>query len=46
MSTPVEPIVPAVAAEWRPRFNPWAIAITVTLATYEFVTCLRAAAPE
>ncbi|MDP8990250.1 MAG: hypothetical protein M3N41_09270 [Acidobacteriota bacterium] len=33
MNTVVEPIVPA-AAEWRPRFNPWAIALTVTLATF------------
>jgi len=24
----------AAAAEWRPRFNPWAIALTVTLATF------------
>ena len=34
MSTAVDPIVPAVAPEWRPRFNPWAIAMTVTLATF------------
>ena len=33
MSTAVDPIVPA-KAEWRPRFNPWAIALTVTLATF------------
>src|SRR6202045_4247345 len=34
MSTAVDPIVPAAAPEWRPRFNPWAIAMTVTLATF------------
>src|SRR5271169_7003024 len=34
MSTTADPIVPAVKAEWRPRFNPWAIAMTVTLATF------------
>src|SRR4051812_2047768 len=34
MSTAVEPIVPATVPEWRPRFNPWAIAMTVTLATF------------
>jgi hypothetical protein len=33
MSTAVDPIIPA-KAEWRPRFNPWAIAMTVTLATF------------
>jgi DHA2 family multidrug resistance protein len=25
---------PAVAAPWRPRFNPWVVALTVTLATF------------
>ena len=34
MSTAVDPIVPAAEPEWRPRFNPWAIAMTVTLATF------------
>ena len=34
MSTAVEPIVPDAAPEWRPKFNPWAIAMTVTLATF------------
>jgi DHA2 family multidrug resistance protein len=34
MSTTADPIVPAARAEWRPRFNPWAIAMTVTLATF------------
>ena len=34
MSTAADPIETAVAAEWRPRFNPWAIAMTVTLATF------------
>src|SRR5665213_3124007 len=34
MSTAVDPISPEVAPEWRPRFNPWAIAMTVTLATF------------
>ena len=34
MSTTADPVVPAVKAEWRPRFNPWAIAMTVTLATF------------
>jgi len=34
MSTTADPAVPAVQAEWRPRFNPWAIALTVTLATF------------
>lgn len=33
MSTAVDPIV-SPKAEWRPRFNPWAIAMTVTLATF------------
>ena len=34
MSTVVDPIETAAAPEWRPRFNPWAIAMTVTLATF------------
>jgi MFS transporter, DHA2 family, multidrug resistance protein len=34
MSTAIEPIEIAAAPEWRPRFNPWAIAMTVTLATF------------
>jgi DHA2 family multidrug resistance protein len=34
MSTTADPLIPAVKAEWRPRFNPWAIAMTVTLATF------------
>ena len=34
MSTASDPIVGAAPAEWRPRFNPWAIALTVTLATF------------
>src|SRR5258707_7892214 len=34
MSAAVDPIETAAAAEWRPRFNPWAIAMTVTLATF------------
>jgi len=34
MSTAIDPIVADVAPEWRPRFNPWAIAMTVTLATF------------
>jgi DHA2 family multidrug resistance protein len=33
MSTTAEPAA-AERAEWRPRFNPWAIALTVTLATF------------
>ncbi|MDP8989938.1 MAG: DHA2 family efflux MFS transporter permease subunit, partial [Acidobacteriota bacterium] len=33
MSTVADPIISA-KAEWRPRFNPWAIAMTVTLATF------------
>ena len=34
MSTVVDPIKTSAAPEWRPRFNPWAIAMTVTLATF------------
>src|SRR5260370_7998521 len=34
MSTAADQIVTSAPAEWRPRFNPWAIALTVTLATF------------
>ena len=34
MSTAVDPIVPAAAPSGGRRFNPWAIAMTVTLATF------------
>ena len=34
MSSVVDPIEVAAVPEWRPRFNPWAIAMTVTLATF------------
>src|SRR5258708_4621846 len=34
MSTAADPIKTSAAPEWRPRFNPWAIAMTVTLATF------------
>jgi DHA2 family multidrug resistance protein len=30
----IEMEAPAVAAPWRPRFNPWVVALTVTLATF------------
>ena len=34
MSTTADPLVSVARPEWRPRFNPWAIAMTVTLATF------------
>src|SRR6202795_3338450 len=34
MSTTAENLTTAAPAQWRPRFNPWAIAMTVTLATF------------
>ena len=34
MSTAADPLSPAAKAVWRPKFNPWAIALTVTLATF------------
>ena len=34
MSTTAEPLTTAPPAPWRPRYNPWAIAMTVTLATF------------
>ena len=34
MSTTAEPLTSAAPAIWRPKYNPWAIAMTVTLATF------------
>src|SRR6202165_4736512 len=34
MSTTAENLATAAPAQWRPKYNPWAIAMTVTLATF------------
>src|SRR5712664_1297092 len=34
MSTTAENLTTAAPARWRPKYNPWAIAMTVTLATF------------
>src|SRR5713101_2911507 len=34
MSTTAENLTTAAPAQWRPKYNPWAIAMTVTLATF------------
>ncbi len=33
-TTPSDTVAEPVKADWKPRFNPWAIAMTVTLATF------------
>jgi len=34
MSTVAEPMTPALEAAWKPKYNPWTIAMVVTLATF------------
>ncbi|HTD44814.1 MAG TPA: MFS transporter, partial [Bryobacteraceae bacterium] len=34
MSTAADPLTTPAPAPWRPKYNPWAIAMTVTLATF------------